>query len=124
VGGTRDLVFRYGVQSGLAAQSGDYNNNGVVDAADYVVWRDHLNQSVTIPNDTTPGTVSAADYDVWRANFGRSGAASGPSTLFPGFVRYITPAAAAVPEPSSIWFVSFGLITWGVVKRRKASASE
>ncbi|MDA0659440.1 MAG: hypothetical protein O3C60_11425 [Planctomycetota bacterium] len=34
---------------------GDYNNNGVADAADYTVWRDNRGGSVTLPNDTTPG---------------------------------------------------------------------
>jgi Domain of unknown function (DUF4082) len=40
--------------------TGDYNGNGIVDAADYTVWRDHLGQSVsvTLPNDTTPGSVT------------------------------------------------------------------
>ena len=63
-----------------AGIDGDYNDNDIVDAADYVVWRDRLNQSVTIPNDATPGTVTAADYTVWRSNFGRmpaSGSARG-----------------------------------------------
>ena len=50
--------------------SGDYNGNGVVDAADYTVWRDNLGKSVTLPNDTTPGTVVQADFDVWKNNFG------------------------------------------------------
>ena len=27
-----------------AGINGDYNNNGIVDAADYVVWRNRLNQ--------------------------------------------------------------------------------
>jgi hypothetical protein len=40
---------------------GDYNSDGVVDAADYVVWRDGL------------GTIySQADYEVWRASFGQT----------------------------------------------------
>jgi hypothetical protein len=47
--------------------TGDYNNNGVVDAADYVLWR----KGGTLQNDPTPG-VQPADYDVWRANFGKS----------------------------------------------------
>jgi hypothetical protein len=51
--------------------AGDYNNNGTVDAADYVVWRKALGTSVVLPNDTTPGTVTEADFAVWRANFGR-----------------------------------------------------
>jgi hypothetical protein len=53
--------------------SGDYNRNGVVDAADYVVWRDNLDAEVTLPNDSTPGMVTIEDYNVWRANFGREG---------------------------------------------------
>jgi hypothetical protein len=66
---------------------GDYTDNGIVDTADYVVWRKHLNTNATLPNDATAG-VSPADYDVWRANFGDS---SGSGTA----------AAAAVPEPAA-----------------------
>ncbi|MFO0790473.1 MAG: hypothetical protein U0805_13545 [Pirellulales bacterium] len=69
---------------------GDYNNNGVVDAGDFVVWRNNLGQSVTLPNDTTPGSVAQADYNVWRTNFGKV-AGSG-----------IGGAAALVPEPVSL----------------------
>jgi hypothetical protein len=81
--------------------SGDYNNNGTVDAADYVVWRENLNASVTLPNDTTPGTVQQADYDVWRTNFGRSSmGALGAS------------AAQGVPEPATLLLsaISLGFI--------------
>jgi hypothetical protein len=85
--------------------SGDYDNNGVVDAADYVLWRDKLNQNVTLPNDTTPGNVGSADYTVWRNNFGAK-AASG--TLLVG---------AAVPEPSSV--VSVVVLLIGSVCRRQ-----
>jgi hypothetical protein len=66
---------------------GDYNNNGVVDAADYAAWRDALGSTATLPNDSTPGVVNQADYEVWRANFGRSGASGGA-------------LATSVPEPS------------------------
>jgi hypothetical protein len=51
--------------------SGDYNNNGIVDTADYTVWRDNLNTAATLPNDPTPG-VDQDDYDVWKSNFGES----------------------------------------------------
>jgi hypothetical protein len=71
--------------------NGDYNGNGVVDAADYVLWRQHLGQNFALPNDTTPGTVTQADYTVWRSNFGAS--ASGAGALVPG---------AEVPEPSTL----------------------
>ena len=39
---------------------GDYNHNGIVDAADYVVWRNGLGT-----------TYTQADYDVWRTHFGK-----------------------------------------------------
>jgi hypothetical protein len=73
----------------LAGPSGDYNNNGVVDAADYVAWRDRLNQSITLPNDPTPGSVTNSDYTAWRTNFSR---AQGSGTAA---------ALAGVPEPAS-----------------------
>jgi hypothetical protein len=57
-----------------AGPEGDYNNNGIVDAADYARWRNSLDGAVTLPNDSTPGMVTAADYDVWKANFGRGNA--------------------------------------------------
>jgi hypothetical protein len=54
--------------------AGDYNNNGVVDGADYVIWRDTLTQ-VAVPAGTGAdgsgnGTVGPEDYDFWRARFG------------------------------------------------------
>jgi hypothetical protein len=55
---------------------GDYNGDGTVDAADYVVWRD------------TDG--GQAGYDTWRANFGNS---IGPGTG--------SDALTTVPEPGT-----------------------
>jgi uncharacterized protein YjbI with pentapeptide repeats len=66
---------------------GDYNGNGTVDAADYVLWRDHLGQSVTLPNDATPGTVTQADYEIWKSTFGH--VANGAT------------AVATIPEPTT-----------------------
>jgi hypothetical protein len=60
--------------------AGDYNNSGTVDLADYVAWRNALDQSVTLPNDSTPGTVTQEDYNIWRANFGRSAPLSASTT--------------------------------------------
>ena len=65
---------------------GDYNLSGVVDAADYVLWRDTFGSmsdlwadgsgpSVGVPN----GVVDQADYDFWRANFGQVGVPGGGS---------------------------------------------
>lgn len=79
---------------------GDYNDNGVVDAGDYVVWRDHLSSSHSLPNEVsgvTPGTVTLEDYDAWRARFGNSlenGLGSG---------------ASPVPEPATGGAAAFAL---------------
>jgi hypothetical protein len=83
---------------------GDYNDDGIVDAADYVVWRKNNGTTNTLPNDSSAGLVSPADYDVWRENFGRtSGSGSG---------------AQAVPEPGA--FAALVLLTaWGALFVRK-----
>jgi hypothetical protein len=52
---------------------GDYNENDIVDAADYSVWRDALTAGATsLPNDPTPGTVDESDFLYWRAHFGET----------------------------------------------------
>lgn len=55
--------------SGTDFLDGDYNDDGVISLADYVVWRDSLGSSEVLPNDLTPGTVGADDYVVWRSQF-------------------------------------------------------
>jgi hypothetical protein len=73
---------------------GDYNGNGKVDAADYVLWRN----GGPLQNEVdTPGTVNAADYAEWRARFGNtSGAGAGLGS-------------AAVPEPTGVVLALVGL---------------
>ena len=89
--------------------AGDYNQNGVVEAADYVTWRNNLNQSVTLPNDSTPGSVTQADYDVWRANFGKTADNGGPLG-----------SGAAVPEPTaSLLVLVAAMCVGGKVRSRR-----
>jgi hypothetical protein len=78
-----EIVALDDVRVGVKGTTGDFNGNGVVDAADYVLWRN----GGPLQNDPTQG-VQAADYDVWRANFGRTAGAG-------------SAVAAAVPEPSA-----------------------
>jgi hypothetical protein len=77
---------------------GDYNDDGAVDAADYVVWRDTLNQAVTFPGSGADGdgngAITTADYNVWAANFGKLSSAGSTS-----------PPAGSVPEPFSLAMV-------------------
>jgi hypothetical protein len=72
---------------------GDYNSNGVVDAADYAFWRDRLGQNVALPNkdpNDTDNMVTQAEFDFWRSRFG---ATSGPGS---GAIL-----ASSVPEPGT-----------------------
>lgn len=84
---------------------GDYNADGSVDAADYVVWRAKLGTDFDMPNDTTPGSVDPEDYDEWRAHFGDTASGLG--------------MGAVVPEPTAglIALFSLGLPTF--LRRRK-----
>ncbi len=55
---------------------GDYNHNGTVDAADYVVWRDTLGSTTDFrANGNNDGAsmdvIDQADYDTWRSAFGQ-----------------------------------------------------
>ena len=57
----------------------DYNDNGVMDGADYVKWRKNLGTSPIVAGDRLKGNgdfdtdVDQADYDVWRSLFGSTG---------------------------------------------------
>ena len=79
--------------------AGDYNHNGVVDAADYVVWRQGLGT-----------TYTQADYDTWRSNFGQTAPGSGSGAI----------ANAAVPEPATLELLMFAAAGWCVPRRRAA----
>jgi uncharacterized protein YjbI with pentapeptide repeats len=74
---------------------GDFNLDGTVDAADYVVWRKN------------PGGIySQNDYTIWRAHFGQpSGSGSGAS------------ANATVPEPATFMLLIVAAVGFGLQRR-------
>lgn len=88
---------------------GDYNNDGMVNLADYAVWRNNLGSTVGLPNDPTPAVVDAADYTVWKDNFGASAASS-------------VSGVAAVPEPAGICFGLAALAATLCCRRLRRSA--
>jgi hypothetical protein len=54
---------------------GDFNRNGIVDAADYTVWRDNFgatDESSLNGNGDGIDGVESSDYELWKANFGLS----------------------------------------------------
>jgi hypothetical protein len=91
-GQTFDLSLLKGFEDyALLVAPGDYNDDGTVDMADYVVWRKNLGQVVTLPNRDidNSGPISMADYESWAASFGLSIAGLGSGSQ------------AAIPEPAS-----------------------
>ena len=50
---------------------GDFNNDGKVDGADYVIWRKTLGSTTNLQADANGSlNIDAADYIHWRNNFG------------------------------------------------------
>ena len=125
-----DLVFQYHLSTGErlygpvtylsgAAVNGDYNGNGIVDAADYTYWRDRLGQNSPLPN-TNPldvdGVVTQAEYTYWKSRFGAtSGSGSGGEGLA---------ATSAVPEPTTAVLAMFGAGLAALVARRRTRSSQ
>jgi hypothetical protein len=107
-GGTPEVRFTgtlTATHSLVEPLTGDYNENGVVDAADYVVWRDKLGTMSSLPNDDIGGTIGDSHFTQWRDNFGRSAAAGLGS--------------AEVPEPATFSLLLLScLAAWGRSFRR------
>ena len=92
-----DLTYTGVPTTPPAGVPGDYNNNGIVDSADYVLWRN----GGPLQNEVDAvGTVNDADYTAWRSRFGNT---SGSGAGLGG---------AAVPEPGSLALVGIGLASW------------
>jgi hypothetical protein len=77
-------LYTSGMLSVVAGLPGDYNSDGLVDAADYSVWRNNVGSAAgSLPNDPDGGTIGPAQYATWVANYGR-----------------VSESSVAVPEPS------------------------
>lgn len=112
-GSTSRILYGMSTNSGIQAftvtlpvpptVAGDYNKNGVVDGADYVLWRDTLNLAAvpagTGADGSGNGIVGPEDYDFWRGKVGNtSGSGVGQSE--------------AVPEPAAM---SLGILAVAAV---------
>jgi hypothetical protein len=99
-----DLVFQFGLNGGAlitstvsyvsGGLSGDFNNNGKVDGADFLLWQRNFGQ---------PG-FDAASLAQWKANFG-AGAAEA--------------AVGAVPEPATIGLIAMAGAALAASRRKR-----
>lgn len=99
-----DFFFLPEIAEGLA---GDFNDDGVVDAIDYALWRDNLgsgDDSVLNGNGDEVAGVGSGDFDVWLANYGASA---------PGGVD-----VAGAPEPAASLLAFVALSGLAVRSRR------
>lgn len=98
--------------------AGDFNNDGKVDAADYIVWRNNLGDAdetnINHHGDGLNG-VDEADFDVWKQHFGQS------STTSPGESSIAEPLAA-IPEPATNMMLSSTIV--GISLRRRRAVSQ
>jgi hypothetical protein len=79
-----------------AGLPGDYNDDGSVDAADYVMWRKNEGTTNSLPNDPIGGMIDADQYNQWRAHFGETAVGSGAFSN------------TTVPEPASALLLILG----------------
>jgi hypothetical protein len=97
-------------------RNADYNGNNVVDAGDYLVWRESLGQSGhdLAADGNGDNIVDYADHDYWRANFGKvintgTGSGSHPQN------------GVSVPEPAAAMLLVMAAAP-GIWRRRRAFA--
>jgi hypothetical protein len=79
---------------------GDFNDDGIVDAADYSVWRKGLGTIYTLEQ-----------YDEWREHFGQTAGAGGGSIVN-------SSSTPAVPEPAGLVLALLAVIMGPTVRRR------
>jgi T5SS/PEP-CTERM-associated repeat protein len=91
------------------ALTADYNGDGSVNAADYTVWRNSLNQSgPNLPADgNRDGMITRFDFDFWKARYGQA-IGSGAGTSLGG----------QVPEPAAFVLFAAGLVCVAIGRRR------
>jgi hypothetical protein len=82
-----------------AGPTGDYNDDGDVDAVDYTVWRNALGQTGAglAADGNNNGQIDAGDYTVWKQHYGESGGNGGIA------------GAQPIPEPTT------GVVLLGVL---------
>jgi hypothetical protein len=93
------------------AIDGDYNEDLTVNESDYNLWNMFFNDPYPPSADGNHnGILDAADYTVWRDNYGTTftGTAFAAKSEVAGAAASL--ASAAVPEPSAFWLFISALV--------------
>jgi hypothetical protein len=87
---------------------GDFNDDGAVNAADYVIWRKNTGNSA-LPNDNGL-TNQSARFSLWKSNFGETlGSSASAGDALSG---------STIPEPDSIVLLAIASIVFYSRRRR------
>jgi hypothetical protein len=97
---------------------GDYNRNGIVDVADYIVWRKTLGQTGTglMADGDRDKEVDADDLDVWLQSFGESAPGAGSGGMAGGVAFR---ESVNVPEPGLLASLAVSVIIGIAVSGRR-----
>lgn len=104
---TNDVAVMVNNVSVLSFPAGDYDFNGVVNTADYTVWKNAFGSTTEAAADGNgDGVVNAADYSVWRDTLGQPSAGGGGL------------GGSVVPEPAMAVLAIFAAL-WLASSRRR-----
>jgi serralysin len=114
-GSTADSVQLYDLKLSTVAAvlAGDFNHDGIVDAADYTVWRDELGDTGggMAADANGDNIVNASDYAVWVSNFGHTAGGGGSGSL----------GTKSVPEPSTAALMLLPCVLFAMRCRRRGA---
>jgi glucose/arabinose dehydrogenase len=114
IGWRDNATVVYKLTDAYFLSEGDYNQDGVVDAADYTVWRDTVGSTTNLRangDDTgaSKGIIDSADFAIWKTHFGES--ISGGA------------ASLSVPEPTTLALLLMVALSCSLLRKHRRRLS-